>query len=216
MMNRTFIPKNIQYSILFFLVVSLFFFPFSFFLLFSLISSLIFIAFRKPKPIYRDRVKKSAAIFLAPVNAIVERVRDVRIEEKEYKEITMLVGVFSQWALHLPLSAEVDEILSHEGKKKWSLLSLPTAIEDLNALKQTQVFLRSKHDKRVILKFFPSILGISPVIWPTSGDRGIAASCFGFFPLGGKVQILLPSASKIFVSEGDILLAGDSVVANLQ
>jgi hypothetical protein len=217
MMSRTFIKNEILFSMIGFLGIVFIFADFSTFLFFLFLFTFIYFLFRKQKFIYRDRVKRNSNIFVSPVNGVVEKIKnDIEIDGLKYREVTILISLFNEWGLYFPMSSEVDKKYETGSKRFFRFNNLPSDSTELARRKHVEVEFRSKENKSALLRIFPCKVGFKPSIYPMSGDRGIYSSCFGLLPFGGMVQIFLPSEGKLFVEEGDLLLAGESVLANLE
>ncbi len=216
-MSRTFLPNTLIYFLMCLCGFSLIFFTFESFVILSSASLGLFVLFRKRKFIYRDRVKRNENMYVSPVNAVIEKIKEnVEVDGKNYIEITTVMGVFNEWGLYLPMSAQVEKVHEQKGSRVFRFSDVPAKDTQLIKKRHLTIEIYSKERKQSLLRFFPCKTGFSPILWPIAGDRGLLSSSFGLFPMGGIVQIYIPVNSKLYIEVGDLLHAGDTVMANLQ
>lgn len=217
MTSRTFLPGYIVYSLLAFNVLVFLFLPFVSLLFFLALSAGAFLLFRKKKFIYRDRVKRNNNMFVSPVNGTVEKIiENVQIDDEKYTQVTVLISYFHEWGLYFPISCQVEKVRENKGKKIFRFTDTPKDKEKWDDKRFYSISIRSKEDKKSLLRLYPCKTSSRPKIWPITADRGLSAACFGLFPLGGIVNVYLPENSNILIEEGDLLHPGDTVMANLQ
>lgn len=155
----------------------------------------------------RDSLVEATDTFLSPCDGKVIGIK----EEDTFKKLKIKMSLLNRWALFLPQSSTLELLSRNQGKRYWRLKK--TWPDDDH--QSTTMALRNKADVFYFIKFFPSFLGFSALLYMKTGDRGKIGANFGRFYFGGTIILELPNSVDIMVSIGDRVKAGETIVAQL-
>ena len=199
-MNKTFLKTR---HILFFIFLNLvIFFFISWILAFVGVCFLIgwIFLFRK-RSVQLAQKKTSADVIVSPVSSKIYKIKESKKSDffgEGLKEIKFRVHPFQEYGLRLPAQADVDDIIIEEKKNVFIQLCLTSG----------------QLKKRMLgLKIKPQRMGPIFKNFLQAGDRGMMAACFGLLPFGGEVSLYLPRTMNILVREGELMVAGESLIA---
>lgn len=160
---------------------------------------------RKNKVFYKDSFSINPDLVLSPVNGKV-----LRVSRGENLEIRVVIPPWEAIGLFLPFDTSVEKLDFSEGGSVWRWRKEPQFTKGLNRYNLT---LRSKAGQTLVLELFKCPLGMKARLYVGAGDKGKSLACFGFFPLGGSMNIKLDATAKVLVAEGDRLKAGQTAIA---
>lgn len=189
------------------------FFSFSFVSLWLFIVAALLVLFRRKKINYKDHVRNQSATFLSPVNGFIFDVqKDFEVSGQNYTAIRFTIPHFSEWGLHMPHDSEIEEVSVFNGQK---FVRYRSKFPNLTGTdyKHVNIVTKSKNGQLCILKVLTCAIGFKPKVWLEPGDRGRASSCFGFFPLGGTVVMMIPNDFDVVINKHDKVVAGQTVIA---
>lgn len=219
MRNRTFLPMELFYALVFLTLYG--FFKFKFFiavLIFALSFLVIFIFRRKSIP-FRETQKSDGEIFLSPVFGKVQSIRRnvTLFDGTRYGcEIRLMISPIDSKGLYLPTYAEVNYLKANKGIQISRNSESQAFYRPIEEVAHTDLVLSLKNSTQVLLRFIDCEYGVRPVIWLKSGDIGRGAACFGYYPFGGSLLIYLPEKSDILVYENEMVIPGQTVLAVLK
>lgn len=209
-MKRFFIETENFWKLLLISFAILSLLPISFFLSWMLCLGLGLFLFRKNRSKPHDFIAGDNKVCLSPIDGRVLR-RETRSEDAHFQEVLVLkMGLLNPYGLLCPFDSSIESVdVKHEEEKGfWNLISkgrLDCSILFINKLG------------------FGSLLRIQkapwfgvPKLWLRAGDKAAAGACFGLVPYGGLVKIYFPKNVTIAVSEGDKIIAGETIIAGVR
>lgn len=219
MRNRTFLPMELFYGLVFLVVYGFFKFKFLVAFLIFILSSLILFIFRRKNIPFRETQKLDGEIYLSPVFGKVQSIRkNVTLFDGTHYgcEIRLMVSFLDSKGLYLPTDAEANYLKANKGIQISRLSESQAFYRPIEEVAHTDLVLSLKKGTQSLLRFVDCEYGTRPVIWLKSGDIGRGAACFGYYPFGGSLLIYLPVNSDILVYENERVIPGQTVLAVLK
>lgn len=172
---------------------------------------------RRISPHHREDYFLKEGVFYSPVNARVKSINH-GIEHPKFgedlTEVVFTISWFREAGLYLPTASEVLELFYEKGKGFFRYFF---DIEHDLLDKYSGVSLRLKSTgsdhKEYGIQVIKCFLGSWPKVRVIPGDRGSAQVNFGFLGLGGTVLLYLPSQCEILVKNGQLAIAGQTIIA---
>ena len=168
----------------------------------------LFISRRQTRTI-QDTARLDSEIFIAPITGKIEK---IEIYQNEQLYIKIRMSLFGGWGLYLPLNSEMKHLRIKEGDHVLQN-SLDVQVAKIESYHRTEIELFSARSRNYLMYCLHPSVDRLPKIWMKSGDKGVGAACFGFFPFGGWVFVVLPKNSDLLVVENEHIVAGESVIA---
>lgn len=214
-----FLPSEISYALLGFLVYAFIKLPLYIEIPIILVTSFFLFLFRRARIPYRDTIKNDGEIYLSPVHGKISSIRH-SVTSMDYPspchEIRISINFWDEKGVYLPTSGEVTFLKATKGKKLNRDLETRYFYGPVDELSHTDLTLMSKNKLQTLMRFIDCNWGIRPTIWLKSGDRGRAGACFGYYPFGGTLLIYLPASSDILVFENETIIPGQTVIAAIK
>lgn len=160
--------------------------------------------------LYRDPyrvVPSSPLAVISPVGGVVESVNkiDDRWLGREGVSVRIRMDFHSSYSIRSPIEGKVS--------KTWC--SEPDGMASEEKLHRQTFCLRSDEGDEVVLSIGVNKLGSRLKCYAHPGERiGQGQRC-GYFFLGGVVDVILPSGTRIGVHEGDRVISGSSILGQL-
>ncbi|MBT3584337.1 MAG: hypothetical protein HN509_05505 [Halobacteriovoraceae bacterium] len=203
-------------------ILSFLFFFFGFFLISffgTAMLALLLLAFRKNRVLFRENPPTlSEGVLYSPVNGRVAEIRNSCKHKTFGEELTLIKIIIPPWkemGVYLPFSSEVRDLVVENGKPyfRWSKQNV---IEESVATPGLSICLASPEGEQIGLHIMRCVFGGWPEIAVMPGDRGKRQVNIGHIPFGGTLLLYLPPNYEILISEGDDVLAGETLVAGLK
>lgn len=166
--------------------------------------------FRKNKVFYKDNFALNHDLMLSPVSGRVLSARQVQLDNGEtVLIIRLMIPLHGPFGLFLPFDSSVEALETFKGAALWRWRKEARFTKGLNRYNLT---LQNKSGEKVVFGLIKGQLGFEPRLYVQPGDKGKGLACFGYFPLGGSLNITLPSNAKAMVSAGDKVKAGETAL----
>ena len=166
----------------------------------------IFYLFRMRKvEIFEDNVSKKGTV-LSPVNGKIIQIQ----LGPDSKAIKLAIAPGRESSVHVPASMEVLAYQKRFGSSRFRLSSLKGPTSSMRGI---DLNIKTLADDQIQFRFLKCPTGFFPDIWARSGNRGKAKAVMGFMPLGGAVEIYLPTSYDIIGKVGDRVRSCESLIA---
>lgn len=184
------------------------FFPLVLSGLWTLAFALILFFSRKNKVFYKDNFSMNPDMMLAPVNG---KVLNVLSEDGKKTLIQVRVPFYGPIGLFMPFEGVVEKLdFTRKGETSFE----KRRGKFTNRRNGYRLTLRNKTEISVGLNI-KGLLGMVPRVYVRAGDKGKSLACFGYAPLGAKLEIAVSNDAKVLVAPGDRLKAGETAVLGL-
>jgi len=154
----------------------------------SLLLAIYLVLFRKRNLRIKDIRLSEEKLLLSPVSGIFEK----EITTESTKTLVFKMKFYNSYGLYLPFSGEV--LNTKEG-----LLTFQNKSNEKYSLKADGLFSINK------IKYFV-----------TAGDKGVIGGLLGYFPIGGKVYLEIPSHYDVLMKNGDRVFSSQSIMAKIK
>jgi len=164
--------------------------------------------FRDPK---RD-VPSQQGIVVSPADGrvlLVEKVRDPYLARDALK-ISVFMNVFNVHSNRSPVSGEIKQRWYHEGT--YLNASLDKASEENERM---ALWIQTEGEIDLVCVQIAGLIARRILCYFNAGDLLERGQRYGFIRFGSRVDLYLPANTKPRVSVGDIVAAGETIVAEL-
>jgi hypothetical protein len=219
MRKFTFLETEIFYGIVGLLIFAYLRLPIGLALFISFLAVVVFWSGRRNKINFQETTRQDGEIYLSPIHGQVVSVRQhipIMGGPEFGHEIRIVMSIWDEKGLYLPLSAEVAYLKATKGRRVSRDADDEHFYGPLDDVSRTDLTLNSKSQTKTLLRFIDGLYCRRPSIWLKSGDRGRGAACFGYYPFGGTLLIYLPKESDVLVYVTEIVKPGLTVLAAIK
>ncbi len=175
----------------------------------TLITIFVVYFFRDPE---RSIPREEKAI-LAPADGRIIQVESC-VEENFLKGPALKISIFmSLFDVHInrvPFSGKVVDLLYQPGKFLRANLPKASAINEQNTL-----LLEAADGTRLVLSQIAGLIARRIVCWVRRGDEVVKGQRFGLIAFGSRVDLYLPSRTKLIIRMDQKVLGGQSILGFL-
>ena len=155
------------------------------------------------------------ADLLAPADGKVLSVEYIRDEQEFIKgpavKVTIFLSVFNVHINRSPVAGVVSHIRYQPGK---FLPAYKSHLSEINERNYMGLIAEVK-EHRVLVVQLVGLVARRIVCWSEIGDRLDAGERFGLMKFGSRVELYVPHGSTIYVSEGDKVKGGVTILGRL-
>lgn len=158
--------------------------------------------FRNPERNFQDENK----LVICPADGKVIKIEDIDVQgtiSGRFKKISIFMNVFNVHVNRAPYDGVVEVIHYHPGKFLSANLDKASAENERN-----EVMIRTRDDRVVWVVQIAGLIARRIVCWVGRGDRVKKGERFGLIRFGSRVEVFLPSDSRISVVVGEKVRAG--------
>lgn len=214
--------KSTHVLFILFLSFSIFnsFFSFAM-LLFALYVLLLFIFRRTPDALKESFGDISDASLFSPISGRVISIKE-NVQHKffgeSYTRIHLVLPLLREIGISLPLTSEVIDKRIKEGTSlfRYDKKSFNSIEERFESIDGVSLILQTLKKDRIGLHLVKCKIGAFPELVVLPGDRGRRQVNIGNMPFGGSLLLYLPKKYNIVCKEGQVALAGLTILANDQ
>lgn len=215
-MLKSYLKKEwVTYGLLFLFFMLIFGFFWLFLIGFSVLGLSLFV-FRKVDPLKGKGEIKASGVIRSPIHGILiskkENVKHQQFGEQLIELVIMLPHGYEQ-GVYLPCDSEVGEIIQNQRNDYFRYKRSWKVEQEAQSFPGTTLQLLSRSGLSIGMQFFKCYLGLKEQLWVLQGDRGGLGSRIGHFPFGGTVVVYLPESFQVIPKIGDVLSAGESILA---
>lgn len=157
---------------------------------------------------------RGESLVIAPADGKVLMITEV--EEPLFikgraKRISIFMNVFNVHVNRYPVSGSIDYTLYNKGK----FLNAATEKSSIEN-EQMSVGITTANGTKILTRQIAGLVARRIVTYSRVGQHAEQAERFGLIRFGSRVDVFVPTDSKINVSLGEYTVAGTSVIAELQ
>lgn len=178
--------------------------------IFSAISGLFFLFtaffFRDPD----RKIPDGKDNIVSPADGVIVDISDVHDEDiGDCKNIAIFMSLFDVHINRAPLDGEVVDIKHFDGKFK-------KAFRPEASLENERVeMLMETSSGKIRVRQIAGIIARRIICRAKIGDNLHRGQKYGIIHFGSRVEIILPQSTKIFVSKGQKVIAGETIIAKV-
>ncbi|BHH83921.1 phosphatidylserine decarboxylase family protein [Desulforhopalus sp. 52FAK] len=141
----------------------------------------------------------------------IDEVQDDQFTEQKVKKVCIFMNVFNVHVNRLPFSGSVERIIYHPGKF-YSADSDKAALENEYAA----IVIGLKGDKKMAVVQIAGLIARRIICWLEPGDIAVKGRRFGLIRFGSRVDLYLPMETELFVTTGQKVRAGETIIGRLR
>lgn len=177
--------------------------------IFTLLALFVLWFFRNP----RRRIPANSKGLVSPADGRVLKIEDGENHEHlpaKYKKISIFMNVFNVHVNRAPCAGTVKKINYHEGKFLSANLDKASAENERSALTIT-----TADGQDILVIQVAGLVARRIVCWTEEGMQLEKGERFGLIRFGSRLEVFVPPDTVIFVSPGDKVTAGETVLGQL-
>jgi phosphatidylserine decarboxylase len=142
---------------------------------------------------------------------LMEKVGGTCFTQSPFLKISIFMSVFDVHVNRIPLSGTIQGLRYRKGR----FLAAHTSKAGREN-EQNWVWIRSDAGIDVILTQVAGLIARRIVCWPKAGDAVFRGERFGMIRFGSRLDVYVPEASEILVSQGEHVYAGETALCRLR
>lgn len=192
-----------------FIILSLFLTVLSAFFGFNWLTALLAVVtvfiisfFRNPERTFQDENK----LVVCPADGKVIKIEDIDVQGTiagRFKKISIFMNVFNVHVNRAPYDGVVEKIHYHPGKFLSANLDKASAENERN-----EALIRTRDGRAVWVVQIAGLIARRIVCWVAEGESLQKGERFGLIRFGSRVEVFLPSDSRVCVIVGEKVRAG--------
>jgi len=176
---------------------------------FAAITVFIICFFRNPERSFQDEDK----LVICPADGKIIRIEDVDVSgtiNGRFKKISIFMNVFNVHVNRAPFAGTVEKIHYHQGKFLSANLDKASAENERN-----EIMIRTPDGRAIWAVQIAGLIARRIVCWTREGADIKKGERFGLIRFGSRVEVFLPSDSRIVVNLDDKVRAGQTPLGYL-
>lgn len=177
--------------------------------LLAAIAVFIICFFRNPERYFQDEDK----LVICPADGKVIRIEEVDVAGTitgRFKKISIFMNVFNVHVNRSPYNGKIETIAYHKGKFLSANLDKASAENERN-----EIMIRTEDGRMLWVVQIAGLIARRIVCWTQEGARIEKGERFGLIRFGSRVEVFLPSDSRVAVHLGDKVQAGRTTIGYL-
>jgi phosphatidylserine decarboxylase len=165
--------------------------------------------FRNPERQFQDEDK----LVICPADGKIIQIEDVDVQGTitgRFKKISIFMNVFNVHVNRAPYSGTIEKIAYHKGKFLSANLDKASVENERN-----EVMIRNEDSRALWVVQIAGLIARRIVCWTSEGANMKKGERFGLIRFGSRVEVFLPSDSRIVVNLGDKVRAGQTPLGYL-
>jgi phosphatidylserine decarboxylase len=178
-------------------VLTLFFLVLTFFICFF---------FRDPNRV----VPRDSAAIVSPADGKVITVGEVGttpFDDQKMLKISIFMSIFNVHVNRIPFDGKVEDIVYHPGKFFSANLDKASKENEHNAIN-----IRTGNNRNFWVVQIAGLIARRIICKLSKGDKVSKGDRFGLICFGSRLDVYLPTDTKIEVTEGKVVKAGESII----
>ena len=175
----------------------------------ALITVFIICFFRNPERHFPDENK----LVICPADGKVIKIEEVEVQgtiSGRFKKISIFMNVFNVHVNRAPYGGKIEKICYHQGKFLSANLDKASAENERN-----EVMIRTDDGRVIWTVQIAGLIARRIVCWTTEGASISKGERFGLIRFGSRVEVFLPSDSRIVAKPGTQVRAGQTPLGYL-
>ena len=173
------------------------------------VTTFIVCFFRNPERHFIDE----DGLVICPADGRVIRIEDIEVNgsmKGQFKKISIFMNVFNVHVNRAPCGGTIEKIQYHPGKFLSANLDKASAENERN-----EVMIRTQDGREIWVVQIAGLIARRIVCWVGERDMINKGDRFGLIRFGSRVEVFLPSASRVVVKIGDKVRAGKTPIGYL-
>jgi phosphatidylserine decarboxylase len=165
--------------------------------------------FRNPERYFQDEDK----LIICPADGKIVKIEEVDVQGTitgRFKKISIFMNVFNVHVNRVPYDGTVEKICYHKGKFLSANLDKASAENERN-----EVMIHTKDGRTIWVVQIAGLIARRIVCWASEGANLKKGERFGLIRFGSRVEVFLPSDSRIVVNLGDKVRSGQTPIGYL-
>jgi phosphatidylserine decarboxylase len=166
--------------------------------------------FRDPD---RTPVNEEKAV-LTPADGKVISIEELHKGDSRFKEraikISIFMSLFNAHINRIPITGRITELSYHPGKFLSANRDKASLYNEYN-----MVTLETDDGKKIVLVQIAGIIARRIVCWVKEGDYVETGQRFGLIRFGSRLEVYMPPDSRLTVTKGERVKAGQTVIGYL-
>lgn len=165
--------------------------------------------FRNPERFFRDEDK----LVISPADGKVIKIEDVDVSGTitgRFKKVSIFMNVFNVHVNRAPYSGTIEKICYHKGKFLSANLDKASTENERN-----EVMIRTKDGRVIWAVQIAGLIARRIVCWTSETTNISKGERFGLIRFGSRVEVFLPSDSRIVVTLDAKVRAGQTPLGYL-
>jgi len=170
---------------------------------------------------FRDPVRFTPSgdnLVISPADGIITEIsknqsapKELNLDKKQkWHKISIFLNVFNVHVNRVPISGTITEIEYKEGKFLNANLAEASSENEQNA-----AVVKTKNGQSVIFVQIAGMIARRIISDLKEGDEVISGEKYGIIRFGSRADIYLPEKTKINVLEGQTMIGGETILAEL-
>ncbi|MHB8137591.1 MAG: phosphatidylserine decarboxylase family protein [Smithellaceae bacterium] len=165
--------------------------------------------FRNPERFFRDEDK----LVISPADGKVIKIEDVDVSGTitgRFKKVSIFMNVFNVHVNRAPYSGTIEKICYHKGKFLSANLDKASTENERN-----EIMIRTKDGRVIWAVQIAGLIARRIVCWTSEATNISKGERFGLIRFGSRVEVFLPSDSRIVVKLDAKVRAGQTPLGYL-
>jgi phosphatidylserine decarboxylase len=165
--------------------------------------------FRNPERYYKDEDK----MVICPADGRIIKIEQVDVQGTitgRFQKISIFMNVFNVHVNRAPYDGTIEKIHYHKGKFLSANLDKASKENERN-----EVMIRTKDGREIWAVQIAGLIARRIVCWTREGANLKKGERFGLIRFGSRVEVFLPSDSRIVVKLGEKVRAGQTTLGYL-
>jgi phosphatidylserine decarboxylase len=140
----------------------------------------------------------------------IENVVENSLLEGQYKKISIFMNIFNVHVNRIPYAGEIEKIIYKPGKLLSANMDKASALNERNL-----ILIKTAEGKKILTIQIAGIIARRISCWLREGMHVKRGERFGLIKFGSRLEVYLPSDSKIVVESGNKVKAGETPLGYL-
>jgi phosphatidylserine decarboxylase len=178
------------------------------FALFLLAAFFVFF-FRNPE----REIPNNKMVVVSPADGRIIKIENVvenSLLEGQYKKISIFMNIFNVHVNRIPYAGEIEKIIYKPGKLLSANMDKASALNERNL-----ILIKTAEGKKILTIQIAGIIARRISCWLREGMHVKRGERFGLIKFGSRLEVYLPSDSKIVVESGNKVKAGETPLGYL-
>ena len=141
----------------------------------------------------------------------VDKVMEERFFKEEVLKVSIFMSVFNVHVNRAPCSGKVLDMYYNKGEFLNASLDKASLQNE-----QSGIFMQTETGHKILFVQIAGLIARRIISYPKIGDILKRASRYGLIRFGSRVDIYLPVGTEVNVKLGDLTVAGETIIGNLQ
>nr|CAH7715911.1 unnamed protein product [Callosobruchus chinensis] len=155
-------------------------------------------------------VPNNKDFILSPADGVISKIEEENEEEKKFTLVSIFLSVLNVHVNRIPISGTIKE-MSYKKGKFVSAMSNRSSNENEKQI----IVIEYEKGKEIIVEQIAGFIARRIVCNLRTSQSVKAGERFGIIRFGSRVNIYIPAGIEVRVSEGQTVIGGETVIADL-